>query len=77
MKTKVEFTSAEERRRIVDGAMELLEVVGMRFGAGDALEALGEAGAAVDRATGVARIPRGLVERAIAQCPREIVLGGA
>jgi trimethylamine---corrinoid protein Co-methyltransferase len=77
VRTTVEFTSAEERKRIVDGAMELLEVVGMRFGAGDALEALGEAGAKVDRAAGVARIPREMVERAIAQCPREIVLGGA
>ena len=78
MKTRVEFTSARgapaDRRR---PRMELLEVVGMRFGAGDALDALGEAGATVDRATGVARIPRELVERAVAQCPREIVLGGA
>jgi len=77
VKTRVEFTSAGERRQIVDAAMELLEVVGMRFGAGDALEALGEAGAKVERAAGVAHIPRELVERAIAQCPREIVLGGA
>ncbi len=77
MRTRFEFTSVEDARRIVDGAMELLEVVGMRFGAGDALEALGEAGAKVDREAGVARIPRELVERAIAQCPREIVLGGA
>ena len=52
MRTRFEYTSAEERERIVDGAMELLEVVGMRFGAGDALEALGEAGAAVDRRGG-------------------------
>jgi len=77
VKTRVEFTSAEERRQIVDAAMELLEVVGMRFGAGDALEALGEAGATVDRQAGVAQIPRAMVERAVAQCPREIVLGGA
>jgi len=77
VKTRVELTSLEERERIVDGAMELLEVVGMRFGAGDALEALGEAGARVERGTGVARIPRDMVERAVAAIPREIVLGGA
>jgi trimethylamine--corrinoid protein Co-methyltransferase len=77
VRTRVEFTSAEERRQIVEAAMELLEVVGMRFGEGKALEALGEAGAKVDREAGVARIPRELVERAVAQCPREIVLGGA
>jgi trimethylamine---corrinoid protein Co-methyltransferase len=77
VRTHIEFTSAAERTQLVEAAMELLEVVGMRFGAGDALEALGEAGAKVDRAAGVARIPRELVERAVAQCPREIVLGGA
>jgi trimethylamine--corrinoid protein Co-methyltransferase len=77
MRTCFELTSREERERIVDGAMDLLEHVGMRFGPGDALEALGEAGARVDRGKGVARIPREMVERAIAACPREIVLGGA
>jgi len=77
VRTQVELTSVEERERIVDGAMTLLERVGMRFGPGDALEALGEAGARVDRGTGVARIPREMVERAVAACPREIVLGGA
>jgi trimethylamine--corrinoid protein Co-methyltransferase len=73
----VEWTSEEERRRIVDAAMGLLERPGMHFGTSDALEALGEAGARVDRATGVAQIPRDLIERALADCPREFVLGGA
>jgi trimethylamine---corrinoid protein Co-methyltransferase len=77
MKTRVEFTSVEERERIIDGALTLLERVGMRFGEGDALVALEEAGAAVDRTAGVARVPRDLVLRSIAQCPREMVLGGA
>lgn len=56
--------------------MRLLDRVGMRFGAGDALEALAEAGAHVDREQGVARISRELVQRAIAACPREMTLGG-
>jgi len=49
----------------------------MRFGQGDALEALAGAGAQVDRETGVARLPSALVEDALARCPREFVLGGA
>ena len=77
MRARVEWTTEEERGRIVDGALHLLETLGMKFGPSDALEALGEAGARVDRAAGVARIPRDLVERALAACPREIVLGGA
>jgi trimethylamine--corrinoid protein Co-methyltransferase len=77
MRTQVELTSPEERDGIVDGALALLERVGMRFGPGDALDALAEAGAKVDRDSGVARIPREMVERAVAACPREIVLGGA
>ena len=77
MKTRVEFTSVDERERIVEAACGLLQRVGMRFGAGDALEALDGAGARVDREAGVARIPRELVEQAIALCPRELVLGGA
>jgi trimethylamine--corrinoid protein Co-methyltransferase len=77
VKARIEWTTARERERIVDGALELLETLGMHFGPGDALEALGEAGARVDRGTGVARIPRELVRRATADCPREVVLGGA
>ena len=77
MRTAVEWTSAAERARIVDAALGLLERVGMRFGRGDALVALAAAGAHVDEAGGVARLPRELVEQALAGCPREIVLGGA
>jgi trimethylamine--corrinoid protein Co-methyltransferase len=77
VRARIEWTTAEERARIVDGALELLESPGMRLGPCDCLEALREAGARVDRTTGVARIPRDLVERALAGCPREIVFGGA
>jgi trimethylamine--corrinoid protein Co-methyltransferase len=77
MRTRVEWTTREERQSIIDEAMGLLERVGMDFGHGDALEALADAGADVDRDRGVARIPAHLVEEALALCPREIVLGGA
>jgi trimethylamine--corrinoid protein Co-methyltransferase len=77
MKPHIEWTTAQERERIVDGALHLLETLGMHFGPSDCLETLSDAGAGVDRAAGVARIPRDLVARALASCPREIVLGGA
>jgi len=77
VKTRIEWTTPEQRRLIIDEALGLLERHGIRFGHGDALKALAEAGAHVDRETGVARIPSALVEDALARCPREFVLGGA
>jgi trimethylamine--corrinoid protein Co-methyltransferase len=77
MRAQVSWTTAAERELLVDQALDLLETVGMRFGPSASLEALGKAGAPVERAAGAARIPRALVERALALCPREILLAGA
>ena len=76
MRPQVSWTTTAERSLIVDEALELLESVGMRFGPSASLQALGEAGATVDRGAGVARLPRDLVERAVAGCPREVLLAG-
>ena len=77
MRPRVSWTIGDERRLIIDEAFALLESVGMRFGACDALERLAEAGARVDREAGVARLPRELVERALAGCAPEVLLAGA
>jgi trimethylamine--corrinoid protein Co-methyltransferase len=77
MTLRFEWSSPRERRLIVEEALGLLERHGMRFGHGDPLRALAEAGAEVDRQAGVARIPSALVEETVARCPREFVLGGA
>jgi trimethylamine---corrinoid protein Co-methyltransferase len=77
MRSQTSWTTAAERELLIDQALELLETVGMRFGPSASLEALGEAGARVDRVAGAARIPRALVERALALCPREVLLAGA
>ena len=77
MKPRIEWTTPEQRRLIIDEALGLLERHGMRFGRGDGLEALARAGAHVDLETGVARIPSAIVEDALTRCPREFVLGGA
>jgi trimethylamine--corrinoid protein Co-methyltransferase len=77
MQAQVSWTTEAERKLIYEEAVGLLERMGMRFGGGRALEALAAAGADADRETGVVRIPRELVERALSTCPTHIVLGGA
>ena len=77
MRPQVSWTTAAERSLLIDQALDLLETVGMRFGASAALETLAAAGARVDREAGVARLSRELVERALATCPREVLLAGA
>ncbi len=65
-----------EKSAIVDEAMGLLERVGMRYAGSAALPLLRERGADVDEATGVARLPRDLVEWAAGQCPRGVLMAG-
>ncbi len=77
MRARVGWTTKEERALVYEEAVSLLEHMGMRFGPGRALETLANAGAAVDRETGTARIPRRLVECALATMPHSYVLGGA
>ena len=77
MRLAARWLSDEERQLLIEEAYGLLERVGMRFGAGKALGLLAAAGADVDRETGVARLPRPLVEEALSRCPREVLLAGA
>jgi trimethylamine--corrinoid protein Co-methyltransferase len=77
MKATTAWLSESEKSRIADQAIDVLQRVGMRFAASEALPLLAERGAIVDEATGIARLPRELVEWAIAQCPRSFVMAGA
>lgn len=77
MRATTTWLAPEEKSLIADQAIELLASVGMRFAGSAVLPLLAERGAAVDEATGIARLPRGLVEWAIAQCPRSFVMAGA
>jgi len=56
-------------------ALTLLEEVGMRMKGAAVLERLRAAGAEVDDA-GTVRLPAALVERAVAACPRELLMAG-
>jgi len=77
MRAQTTWISEEEKSRIANQAMDLLARVGMRFAGSKALPLLIERGAKVDEATGIARLPRELVEWAIQQSPRSFVMAGA
>ncbi len=67
--------AAADQERVHDESLRILAEVGVRFHGTLALPLLDGAGAAVDRETGIARIPRDLVERALAGLPRTFILG--
>jgi trimethylamine--corrinoid protein Co-methyltransferase len=76
MRARTSWLSEAEKDLILDQAMELLSGVGMRFAGSALLPLLKERGAEVDDATGIARLPRELVEWAAGQCPRDILMAG-
>jgi len=77
MMASTTWLSAQEKSQIADTALDLLAETGMRFTGSEVLPLLAEHGAAVDGDTGVVRLPRDLVERSLARCPRSFVMGGA
>lgn len=77
MRAKTVWLSEKEKSAIADEALDLLAGVGIRLAGSSVLPLLSERGAAIDEETGIARLPRELVEWALAQCPREVRLAGA
>ena len=75
MRLEGPFLDAGEVARVHEASLRILAEVGLRFHGERALPMLADAGAQVDRATGIARIPRNVVERALASTPRSFVLG--
>ncbi|NLE21659.1 MAG: hypothetical protein GX624_02585 [Actinobacteria bacterium] len=75
MTVRVQWLTAGERDAVYEEALRILETVGMRMRGARALAALREAGAQVD-ADGTARLPTELVERAVAACPRDVLMAG-
>ncbi len=76
MKATTTWLTEVEKDRIADQAIGLLATAGIRMGRCASLPALMERGAVVDEASGIVRMPRDLVEWAIAQCPRSFVMAG-
>jgi trimethylamine--corrinoid protein Co-methyltransferase len=77
MRARTTWLTDQEKSHIADQAIDLLGNVGMRFAGSRALPLLVERGAEVDETSGIARLPRELVEWALAQCPRSFVMAGA
>jgi trimethylamine--corrinoid protein Co-methyltransferase len=77
VKATTTWLADHEKKSIADQAFEVLAGTGMRFAGSKVLPLLAERGAAVDEATGIVRLPRELVEWAVAQTPRSFVMAGA
>jgi trimethylamine--corrinoid protein Co-methyltransferase len=70
-----QYHTTEQLDRIKQATLDILENVGVRFQSRKALGILEEAGATVDRATEVAKLPPDLVLEAMARAPRSFALG--
>ena len=75
MKTLLQVLSDEERERVHEHTLALLEDGGVRVDSAQARAILREAGASVDERH-IARLPRALVERALEAAPKRFSLGG-
>ncbi len=65
-----------EREDLYGRALDLLERVGIRFGSAKAIAVLADAGCTVDRDALSAKIPRGVVEKALKTAPSRFLLAG-
>jgi trimethylamine---corrinoid protein Co-methyltransferase len=72
MRPKLELLEHSLVERILDEAFQLLETIGTKIGAPQALDLLRSAGAWIDHDT--VRLPKGLVLRALESVPREFFL---
>ncbi|HMK93264.1 MAG TPA: trimethylamine methyltransferase family protein, partial [Thermoleophilia bacterium] len=75
MRTRLRVLSDEERERVHEHTLALLETTGVRVDSEQARAILAEAGARVDDRD-VARLPRALVEHALEAAPKRFALGG-
>jgi trimethylamine--corrinoid protein Co-methyltransferase len=69
------YLSADEIDRVHEASLRILAETGIRVHGERGLPLLADAGAQVDRDAGVARIPRDLVEQALALAPKAWTLG--
>lgn len=75
MRYTATFLDEADRERVHEASLRILAETGVRFHGERALPLLADAGAQVDPEAGVARMPRALVEAALATAPRSFVLG--
>ncbi len=75
MQFRAQILSTEEQSRIHEQSLRILESVGLRFHGHKALPILRRYGAQVDEESKIVKIPRALVEQALAAAPKSVMLG--
>ncbi len=73
---RVSLLHPSDRDLIHERTLEVLDQVGVRFQSANAREVLKDAGCRVDHEGGIVRIPAQLVEWALDQLPRDVLLAG-
>ena len=74
MQPKIEFLSTELVNRVLDEAFQLLKEIGVKVLLAEARTLLAEAGATVDDANEVVRIPESVARKALETVPHEFYL---
>ncbi len=72
----VKVLKEDDKKRIHEAALEVMEYVGVRIHSGIARQALLRAGAEIDDTKSVVKFPIGLVNSLISKAPRSFVLAG-
>jgi len=72
----IEILSADDKRRIHEAGLEVMETVGVRIHSKMARDSLKNAGALVDEKTDVVRFPTDLTKSLISKVPQNTVLAG-
>jgi trimethylamine--corrinoid protein Co-methyltransferase len=76
MQMRCSWLSEEEKARVYEGALQLLECVGMRMHGSRALGRLADLSAVVDESQSIVRFPAAMVRDAVARCPRRVLMAG-
>ena len=72
---RLQFATDEQLDMLQEGTLRILEEVGVKFPSEKALRIFNDHGAHVDKDSGVVRIPRDLVMKALSSVPRYFKLG--
>ena len=75
MRVQCQILSEDERQKIHEESVKILEQVGAKFLSKRALKILSDNGARIDQDTGIAKIPAEMVEQALKTAPKSFVLG--
>jgi trimethylamine--corrinoid protein Co-methyltransferase len=75
MRVQCQILSEDERQKIHDESLKILQEIGVKFLSKRALKIMNDNGAKVDTASGIAKIPAEMVEQALKTAPKSFVLG--